>query len=231
MEFNSIDYFVIATLAIFILVGIYRGFIQSIIRMVTSLISVAISLCGYPIACTLARKTFVYSAIKAGIIKHLNIEEMVVESTRQGQSVIIDSLSLPAVFKERLMVNNNEVIYQILDVDNIVDYIGGFLANIALNILMSILIFISSYVIIRIILKVFRLFRKMPVLRTFGRVGGGLSGAVLGVVFIWAIFAVLDAFVTQPFFATVYEDIQQSHFAIYFYNENLIRTFMLGRMF
>jgi hypothetical protein len=225
------DFFVLTALAVFTLIGIYRGFMQSIIRMLSVLLSSAISLGAYPLICSMARKTFAYTQLKEAIITHLSIREMVIESTKQGQSMLIESLPVPAVFKDSLMVNNNSVVYDLLGVDNIVDYIGGFLANIALNVIVSILLFVCSYAIIRFMSRTLRIMRRIPVLRTFGRAGGGISGLVIGVVFVWAMFALLDVFVSQPFYETVYNDIQQSEFAIYLYNSDIIRNLLMERMF
>lgn len=228
---NGSDLFVAAALMIFAVVGMYRGLIHSAVRAVTSVISAGISLLGYPLVCSAVRKTALFDSVKETIIESLGLRQMIMDGTKHGQTALIEGLSLPDAFKERLEVNNNNVIYDLLGVDNIVDYIGGFLANIVVNIVCGILIFAASYIIIHIILSVFGVFGKMPVVKTFNRAGGGIVGLVSATVLIWAVFAAVDAFITQPFFAQVYRSVQQSSIAIFFYDLNLIRVFMMSRMF
>lgn len=230
-KMNGCDIFVIGIIALFTLTGIYRGFICVVIRTLSAVISTAISMIFYPLVCGIVRQTPFYTGLKDEIILRLGLRDMAVEATKQGQGMLIDSLPVQPIFKEKLMVNNNSVIYDILGVDNIVDYIGGFLANIALNIIVSISLFAVSYIVIRLILTAAELIGKAPVIRTAERVGGGLVGFSAAVIFIWALFAVLDMFVTQPFFSALYDDIQQSVLASGFYNTNLIRAILLERMF
>ncbi|MBQ6555573.1 MAG: CvpA family protein [Firmicutes bacterium] len=228
---NGMDIFVIAVIAVFVLVGISRGFLLNVIRMAGSLVSAVVSMVCYPAVCTLARGTFLYTNIKDGIINSLGLHEAAEQATKSAQAMLIESLPLPQFFRDKLIINNNSVIYELLGVDNIVDYIGGFLANIVLNVLVSILLYITCYTVISCILGAFKILKKAPVIRTIGRVGGGLTGFVTATVFIWALFAALDAFAAQPFYTTLLDEINASTVAVLFYDTDIIRTFMMSRMF
>lgn len=228
---NGADLFVIAVIAVFVLIGIYRGFLLNVIRMAGTLVSAVISMIGYPYVCDLARKTFLYSDIKNSIITSLGLRDTAQQVTKNAQSVFIESLPLPQYFRDKLIVNNNSVIYDLLGVDNLVDYIGGFLANIVLNVLMSLLLYLTCQVIFHIVIKAFIILKKAPVIRTIGRVGGGLTGFVTATVFIWALFAAFDAFASQPFYTMLIDEINSSRLAVVFYDTDLIRTFMMSRMF
>ncbi|MBQ9518995.1 MAG: hypothetical protein IJR59_03780 [Firmicutes bacterium] len=227
----SADVLVLAIMAIFTLYGIYCGFITAVIRAASTFLSTVVSLVLYPSLCSAARQTGFFDMLKQAVIERLGIRMLFVENTRHAQNVLIEGLPLPEMFKEKLAVNNNSVVYDLLGVDNMVDYVGAFFANIILNIVVSVSVFLICLAVTRFILGAFNVLKKTPVIRTIGRVGGGLLGLVTSVVFIWALFAVMDAFVTRPFFSAMYEDIMQSQIAIVLYNTDLIRAFMLKRMF
>lgn len=220
-----------AVMAIFALYGIYCGFITAVIRAASTFLSTVAATVLYPAVCAFFRQSSFFDMLKQGVIDALGLKQLFADNTRYAQNVLIDSLALPDMFKEKLAVNNNSVIYDLLGVNNIVDYIGAFIANIALNIIVWALLFTLCLVITRTILGAFKVLKKTPVIRTIGRVGGGLLGLATAVVFIWALFAVMDAFVTLPFFSVLYDDIMQSKIAIVLYNTDIIRAFMLKRMF
>ena len=225
------DIFVLAVMAVFVLYGIYSGFITAIIRAASTLASTVVSLVVYPVISGILRQSSFFEMLKQAIIDKLGLKQMFIENTRQAQNTLIAGLALPEPFKEKLTVNNNSVIYDLLGVDNLIDYIGSFLANIILNVIVSLFVFAICFVVTRFLLVTFKVLKKTPVVRTIGRVGGGLLGLVTSIVFIWALFAVMDAFAAQPFFETIYNDIVQSKIAIVLYNTDIIRGFMLKRMF
>ena len=227
----SADVLVIAIIAVFVLYGIYCGFITTVIRAASTFISTAVSFIFYPTVCGIIRQTGFFDALKQAVIDSLGLKELLLGNTRHAQNIMIDSLQLPDMFKEDLAVNNNSVVYELLGVDNIIDYIGAFFANIILNIIVSAAIFVLCLVVIKLVFGALNCIKKTPVIRTIGRVGGGLLGFAMAVAFIWALFAVMDAFVTLPFFSVMYDDIVQSKIAIVLYNTNIIRAFMLKRMF
>lgn len=228
---NGSDIFVICIISVFVLYGIYCGFLSGIIHTATVFLSAVASLVCYPLICGMARNSALFDFLKNAVTEDLGLREFAAENTRQAQLMLIDGLPLPEMFREKLAVNNNSVIYDLLGVDNVVDYIGAFIANIVLNIIVSIVLFIICFTASRAVLAAFSVLKKTPVIRTVGRMGGALLGFAVAVVFIWALFAVMDAFVTQPFFSVLYDDIAQSKVAILLYNTDIIRLFMLKRMF
>ena len=228
---SGIDIFVIAVAAVFVIYGIYCGFLSGIVHTVCVALSTVASMVCYPLVCSFMRGSGLFDMIKNAVTEDLGLRAFAEESTRQAQLSLINGLPLPEILKEKLVVNNNSVIYNMLGVDNVVDYIGAFIANIVLNIIVSILLFVICFAAVRMIAAAFNLIKKTPGVRILSRAGGGLLGLAMSVVFMWAMFAIMDAFVAQPVFSTLYDSIMQSKIAIVLYNTDIIRLVMMKRMF
>ena len=137
----------------------------------------------------------------------MGLDSAIEQGASQAQTELIEAMPLPEFLKEALMENNNPVIYQLLDVDGIKEYIAGFLANVCLNILSVVLAFLLIYIVVSVVLNALHLFSKLPGLGFLNRFSGFLVGGVKGMCFVWLGFIVLTFFqcrgVFDSFFVTL----------------------------
>lgn len=148
-----------------------------------------------------------------------------------GQISAIETLTLPDGLKTMLIDNNNSVIYDLLGVNSLQEYIAGYIANIILNIVVSILVFVIIRVIIKIATGTLELAVKLPVVKQLNGLGGGILGFVWGVVVIWITMSFLTLFITAPFFNNLINAIDSSFLGSILYDNNVIMNVLLSKLF
>ena len=129
------------------LYGHYRGFLKLVISMTALIISlIAVRILMPQVTDFLRDNTGIHQWMEENMLNAVGLETGGQEISQAllpaEQRSIIEGISLPESLKEALIENNNEEIYQMLGVDQFVDYIGSFLADRIINTLAFILLFL-----------------------------------------------------------------------------------------
>lgn len=182
-----LDGVVILTILACAIIGYHKGFILEALHfmpMVAALVAVKFLT---PVAGKLLRQSAMFGSLSDSIGKSLKLDSVVSNAAMQTQTQIIQSMKLPDFLKDSLLENNNPVIYNLLDVDGLQDYISGFLANVCINILSVILVFVAVLIAAKLLLKALNFVSKLPILNFFNRFCGLLLGGTKGVFWIWIV--------------------------------------------
>lgn len=226
---NKSDAFVCIFLLISVFYGMRNGVFKSIIKMLSTLISLVASLVLYPMASAYLRTTIIFDSLKNTIIENLGLEQIVVDATRQGERQLIESLPLPESVIEELTINNNSTVYSILGVENIVDYIGGFVANMILNVAVMVLLFVAINILIKLVFKALGLVEKIALMRTVSKAGGGFVGLCTGVLILWMAFLCINMFMSNDMFNSILNDIRMSYIANILYEYNAVEAYFYSK--
>ena len=220
MNWTDIAVFII--IAAFTVIGLKNGFLYSVFRLLSYILSVIFAIKFYPVLSGMLQKTVLYTNIKTAVIKGIvkqQTENISAIKDRTAQS-IVDGLKLPGFIKDSILENITGK--DIFGLQKIMDAIGSEIAMLVINILSVILI----YVIIRIALVFARVIIKtisrLPVFKQLDKTGGFVLGAIEGVLVVYIICAVLILFSAFPKFSTTIDDLENSQFANYFYQNNFI---------
>lgn len=160
---------------------------------------------------------------QAGISKE-ELEQQLkqAELSRNEQIQALEQANIPEFFKELLIKNNNQEVYDVLNVSNFIDYIGKFIAKTVIQIVVFIILLIVLTMITRIILYTLDIVSSLPVLGGLNR----LLGAVLGLVFAYIIIEVILLVVmlvnTAQGSGELLLGIQENLFLKYLYEHNYI---------
>lgn len=173
------------------------------------------------------RSTHFFGSLADSIKEKMGLEQIVSENILKTQTEIIEGMRLPDFLKEALLENNNPVIYELLDVDKIQDYIAGFLANICINILSVVLAFLVIYIAAALLLRALNLFSRLPVLNFMNRFGGFLLGAAKGLCFLWVGCIVLTFFQCNASWESVFSAMETTLAAKWIYENNLLLALIL----
>lgn len=173
------------------------------------------------------RGTPMFGSLADSIGESMGLDELISESVMQTQTEIIEGMKLPSFLKEALLENNNPVIYQLLDVEKLQDYIAGYLANICINILSVVLAFLLIYIGVTIVLNALHLFSKLPILSFFNHFMGFLVGSVKGLFFVWLGFAVLTFFQCCAVLEGVFAAMDTTYIAKILYENNVLQDLIL----
>lgn len=226
----TVDIIILIILLFFIFVFAYKGFVASILKSCSWLISILATYLLYPIVSGLIRRTIIFDSLREFIYGVMDLKN-VAASNGAGQISAIDSLTLPKGLKNMLVDNNNSVIYELLGVDSLQEYIAGYIANIILNIVTGILVFLIILVVIKIATGTLQLAVKLPVVKQINGLGGGILGFFWGIVAVWGIMALSTLFIAAPFFSNMILAIDNSIIGKILYDNNVIMNVLLAKLF
>lgn len=225
-----VDVIIIAVLLLFVFIFAHKGFFGGMLRSFSWLISIVATYMLYPILSSIIRKTFIFEFLKDYVYKSAGLDSMTVTSGA-GQIDAINSLSLPETLKTMLIDNNNSVIYDLLGVEKLQEYVAGYIANIIINVVTGILVFVVLCILIKVAIGALKLAVKLPVVKQIDGVLGGFMGLVWGVVAIWAVMSLTTLFIASPVFSTIITAIDNSILGSILYNNNLIMNVLLAKLF
>ncbi|HEY5586051.1 MAG TPA: CvpA family protein [Ruminiclostridium sp.] len=223
---NWTDIAVLIIIVVFTIIGLKNGFLYSVFRLLSYILSVIFAIKFYPVLSEMLQKTVIYTNIKASIVNGIIKQQAVSVTTIKAKSAqtIVDGLKLPDFIKDSILKNIEKG--NIFDMSKIVDAVGSEIATLVINILSVILI----YVIIRIALifarVIIKTIARLPVFKQLDKTGGIVLGAIEGILIVYILCAVLIIFSAFPKFAMTIDSIESSKFANYFYQNNFIVSWM-----
>lgn len=204
-----------------------KGFIRAVLGFVPMLAALLGTKFLSPYLGRFLRETFLFDKMSGSIQRSMGLDTAIQEGAMATQTEMIERMPLPDFLKETLLENNNPVIYQLLDVDSLKEYIAGFLANICLNVLSVILAFVLIYIGVTFILNALHLFSKLPGLNFFNRFSGFLVGGAKGLLFVWVGCMVLTFFQCSAKFEGLFAAMEQTYAAKYLYENNVLLHLIL----
>ncbi|NLM13037.1 MAG: hypothetical protein GX209_04750 [Epulopiscium sp.] len=206
-----------------------RGFILSLYKLLSFVVSIFLSYTLYPMVSAFLRNyTPLFDKIKNYIAPSIVISEGAQVNTLEGQSHLINELGVPKLLKRALIENNNSEIYSILQVDSLKDYIAGYIANICINIISMVAVLLVVSIGLKILIGVLDILSKLPVLNSMNHLFGLIFGLVSGVLQVWVFFIILFVFQANPSFEKLFFLLESSTFAKYLYEYNYLLKFVAG---
>ena len=224
---NNMDLAVIIILVLFILAGYRRGLALTILNFSRTILSLFLASYLYPDVSKFIREsTGLYNNFKTAIVDNMGLSKVVQDTTLKASTEFINNLTIPEFLKTALIANNNPEYYRVLQVDALEGYIAGYISNMIINAISLVVVFAIVYVLMQVLVNALDLVSKLPVINTFNKLGGSLIGFLQGTLLIWILIVVLVFFFSSPDFAFIFDMIQQSTIAIYFYQTNIILNFI-----
>lgn len=221
------NYFDIAVIVIILglgIIGYVRGFIRTCLGFLPSVAAIFGAYITYPYLSKFLRKTFVYENIMKTVQDKLSFESAV---SGMAQSDVINSLNAPSFIKDALINNNNSVVYDILDVSGVEEYISGFIANVSINILAVVIAFIGIFIVAKLIIRTLDFVSDLPVLSFFNKSCGLALGLIKGVVFVWLVGIVVTFFYYNESFSNIIAMLNASKIALFMYENNYLLFMIL----
>jgi uncharacterized membrane protein required for colicin V production len=228
---NWSDLVVIGVILGFAIIGMTNGFIYSMFKIASFFISLYVSFKFYPVVADFLMKTALYTNIKASILKNLLMQQT---SKIDGQAKnaaadsIINNLHLPGFLKDTL-ISKFPNPSQLIDIKSIMDKISGELASVVISVISMVLL----YIIIRIGLVFVRFIlqglAKLPIFKQVDKLGGFAFGGVEGLLTVYILCAVLMLFNASAQFKPVFQAVDSSVIAKWFYQHNFIVDWMFSK--
>lgn len=224
---SVLDAGVIAILAICGIIAYQKGFIKACLGFLPMCISLVATSFLQPSLSRFLRTTTLYSSLTNKISQTMQLEAVLSDTAMKTQTELINQMEVPDFLKSALIENNNPVVYQVLNVGKIEDYISGFLANICINIISLVMIFVAVLIISKVVLSALNLFAKLPILSFINKTCGLGVGLLQGVLIVWIAGIIVTFFYYDPALTSLITLLKQSPIALYLYNHNILLYFIL----
>lgn len=209
--------------------GFRRGFIKEIVSIFFVFLSIALVWVINPYINEFIREnTPVYSMVQEGcqnIVRSQAGDEQGLDS--EGQSSLIDSLTLPGLLKEGLEENNTAEVYRYLAVDSFGDYVANYLAIVVVNGISFLVSYLLATILIRMVTYALNIIAGLPILNGANKAAGGFLGVIKGLIFIWIAFLLLTVFCNTDIGKQGLKLVEQDFFLNLLYENNIfMKIFM-----
>lgn len=209
---------------IFVLIGWGQGLFQLILSVAALIVSMLIATYVAPyISGTLQEKTMIDDNIATYIAKELQYSDSGKEATRGVQVAVINELPLPETLKSTILDNNNSEMYDALAVCGVYDYISKSIAVVIINAAVFLILMLLCRVVFFVIARDSKkTLAKLPIVRSIDKIGGGILGAMRGLLWIWIFFLFLSITSTFAWSQDVIGQIDQSVILHFLYDHNVL---------
>jgi uncharacterized membrane protein required for colicin V production len=229
-KMNWCDLVVIGIILGFAIYGMYNGFIMSIFKLLSFVISLVLSFLLYPYVSKFLMGTALHGKIKEKILDTLIQQQSGTLSGAKNAVAdkVVESLSVPGFLKDLLKSKFPDPT-KIIDLQQINNVISEEMTKIVIYVISMILL----YVLVRAIL-VFAKFilgeiSKLPVFKQVDKVGGFAFGGVEGFLTVYIIFTILMIFSSAPAFKGLFDSLGSSTVAKYIFEHNFIFNLLSGK--
>jgi uncharacterized membrane protein required for colicin V production len=184
------DYITIGIILVCVIVGYVKGLLISVFNMLSLFISFFLTRNLYPHVSAFLRGTPLFSGLKDWVAGWIG-RSVVVPDTGQIVTDTVNSMPLPEMFRSLVLENLGSA--PELDLTTVYDYVADFAARIACDGIAILLVFVSVFLLMRILAGLLRIVSRMPVIKTFNRIGGGVMGLIIGALLSWLSLSVMKS--------------------------------------
>lgn len=230
-----IDYGIVGLIALCVLFGFYRGFIQSLLKLGGCLLSFAGSFWLFPkLADTVSANTGIVRLISSytdsgSLLGDLDLSSQAVNALSASNiQAIVTKANLPDPIGKLLQANLSNQVFSPLGnlATSVGDYVNQTILSISINVLCFIACFLVCYIVLSILINLLRSVFRFPVLKQLDWLIGGLFGFIIGCVLCFIVFTampLLQSIIPLPQFQ---ELVNQSALAHIFENGSLVISIM-----
>lgn len=206
-----------------VLVGWAQGLFKVIVSVAGLIASIIVATYIAPhVSGYLEEHTRFDDKMAAYISEELKFSDIGQEATRGIQVAVISELPLPETLKANILDNNNSEMYSALDVSGVYDYIAKSIAVVILNAVVFLFLMLFCRLFIFFVGRSVGDVAKFPIIHSIDKVGGGLLGAMKGLILIWIFFLVLSITSTFTWSQELIAQIMQSTLLKLLYDNNLL---------
>lgn len=217
--------------AAFMVLSTINGYRKGFLKMALSMAAmvgtiILVSILNPYVSRFLMDNTGLYEVLQEGTTEFVtDIFETKLDNainTRTDEVFAIDHLTLPKAIREKLIEDNNSVVYDALGVTGFEEYISGYLACMILNMISYIGTLLIAGFIVKVIFVMADIVEKVPGIKGMNKLAGMLFGFLQGIIIIWIACLVVTAFGATKVGQQILAMIQGSAFLRFLYNNNCL---------
>lgn len=225
---NIADGIVIIIILIACVAGFYKGLLNTLYKLITYILAVYLS---FKLAKPLSgwfQGTSIYQNIQDGItafitnlgINFTGLENMTPETISQS----IEKVPLPEKISESIAQTLSTIGG---GASSVLESFIITVTDLVLLILCGLILFLIFKLLFTLIGHVIKGISKVPIIKQFDRVGGGIIGIGIGIIIVYILALTLTFFVSKESMQPIFTLVGNSKIAILFYDKNIL-TGLLG---
>lgn len=236
MSINLLAVVIAALFLAFIFNGWHKGFLKIVISFAgTIVILIAVTFLSPKVSRYVTENTGIFETTRHKVInvfldklsnadeKKQSVEDDISENEKD---TFIDDLNLPDIMKNDLIEKNASEMYQALLATVFRDYISVYITKLIINAGSFVGVYIILSVILWLIVKSSDIISKIPVIKGFNKLLGGITGAAEALIIVWVFFFVIIMFLGDEIGGKLLKDVQASAFLTYLFNKNILFRFI-----
>ena len=218
-------------LGLSVFVGYKKGLVKITASLLTTvIIIILVSLLTPYVSKWIRKTTSLEKNMQEKVVSMLvpeeeaELDEKIEENqlSRNEQIAILEKAPLPQMFRQMLVENNNNEVYQLLGVQTFAEYVGSYLAKLVADIIAFLIVFVVVTVVVRIAMKMLGILNKLPVIGGVHRLAGALVGVGIGIVIVWILFIVVTLLYDTTFGKMCFETIESTPILRKLYDSNIL---------
>ena len=232
---NFLDIIIIVLIALYVLNGVYRGFIPSLLNLGGFFVSWIGAFIGYPLLSGQLVQSDLFSSLRfymegAEKIGDVELARMNISMISDTQlHTIVDQAKLPTPFGNAIIDNVTNKAFADSGITTLGDYFDTTIFNVIINIISILIIFIILRVILTLVTNAFSYAYQTPQLVHMDYPIGGAVGLVRGFFSMYMLFAVIPiALILFMNVSFVTEIINGSVCCSIFYSNSILLHFVSG---
>lgn len=234
---NIIDIVILVILGASVVLGLYKGFLHTILSVGCCLLSILIAFFFGPhLADIVSGNQSISSSLATYTDAVARVGDYELASTDVNQmdnsliSRVLDSVNLPPSIENVLRGNLETRNYQNTGLSTVNDYVSNTIVSVALDILCFIAAFALSYLVLSLVVSLIQHVFKLPLLKQLDWLAGGTFGLVRGAVVLYVIFLAIPILSTVIPLDAFNDLIEKSTLAGIFQSDGLFAQ-VIGRVF
>lgn len=160
-------------------------------------------------------------------ITEKDIMNVLGEIPKDTQVKAIENAAIPEFLKKLLTENNNNEIYETLNVFNFPEYAGAYLARMAVQVIAFLVTFLLVIIIVKALMAAVDIIGDLPVLGIVNRLAGALTGIVGALLIIWLAFLILSLIYTTEAGKACFAMIDKDPILTFLYDHNILLNKLL----
>ena len=232
---NIVDWTIVAVIGVCVLLGFYRGFIQSVLNLGGCLLALVGSFLLFPLlADSVSSNTDITRMISSYtdssiLLGDLELSSQAIEGlTSANIAAIVEKANLPTPINTLLRHNLDGQVFRPLGnlATNVGDYVNQTILSVSINVLCFLACFALCFLALTILVNLLRVVFRFPVLKQLDWLAGGAFGFLTGMALCFVVFTIvpiLESIIPLPEFR---EAVTTSQLAKLFENGNLMISIM-----
>ena len=197
-------------------ISFQKGLIKSILSFGVCIVALALAQWLNPyVTDFIMEQTPLYGTVKEQCMQIYTPQNQEGIKTTGTDEEIIQSYPIAERLKKQMIENNNDIMYEILNVNAIEEYIAGYIAKSVISAAAYVLTSVLEFILLRIAIVALDVITHLPVLKEMNKTAGAVFGFLQGMLLVWLMLLTIGIFRTTSWGMVLQGQINENIFLLW----------------